>query len=202
MQTTAPQPKGWYSRNYLPHCDTPGLIQAITFRLADALPKAVMERLEQEAENDEDKRRRIEAYLDTGHGCCWLSRSNLARIVENALLHFDGENYRLIAWCIMPNHVHTLIETKGEVASLVGGTPALPESQRLASIVHSWKSFSAHEINRVLGRQGIVWQREYYDRYIRDDRHLAATIKYIHENPVKAGLAAGAELWPFSSARF
>ncbi len=190
--------KGWYSRNYLPHCDVPGLTQAIAFRLADALPKSVMSRLSQEAENDADKQRHIEAFLDSGHGCCWLREPQPARIVETALLHFDSKRYRLLAWCIMPNHVHVLIQTQPphqERRHLAGYSS-------LAAIVHSWKSFTAKEINQVLVRNGPVWQREYYDRYIRDDRHLAAVIGYIHENPVKAGLVTDAVLWPFGSARF
>ena len=64
-------PKGWYSRRYLPHCDTPGLIQAITFRLADALPKTVLQRLAA-LDNDAERRRAIEAGMDAGYGACYL----------------------------------------------------------------------------------------------------------------------------------
>src|SRR5690625_3304752 len=207
--------KGWYSRNYLPHCDAPGLIQAITFRLADALPKSVLDRIKHDTENDAGRQKRIDNYLDAGHGCCWLRDPQLARIVEAALLHFDGERYRLLAWCIMPKHVHVLIETFEE-ASPAGETPALlggshyEERQHLAgfnartlslaAIVHSWKSFSAKEINRILARHGAVWQRDYFDRYIRDDRRLASAIAYIHGNPVQVGLVACANEWIFSSA--
>jgi len=179
--------KGWYSRNYLPHCDVPGLIQAITFRLADALPKEVIARLDSEPTDDIVKCRKIEAFLDAGHGQCWLRQPPIAQIVEQALLHFDGQRYHLLAWCIMPNHVHTLIEPFDQWS--------------LSSIVHSWKSYTAKEINKVLQRTGTVWQREYYDRYIRDDSHLAAVINYIHENPVKAGLVDKPWQWPYSSAR-
>lgn len=182
----SPPPKGWYSRGYLPHIDVPGLLQAITFRLADSLPTDVLDRLAEEKLDDTERRERIEAFLDAGHGECWLARPEIAKIVEDALLHFDGERYRLISWCIMPNHVHVLIETR----------PGHP----LAEVVHSWKSFTAKEINAVLGRSGEVWQREYFDRYIRDDRHLQATIEYIESNPVKAELVERAENWPYSSA--
>lgn len=108
-------------------------------------------------------------------------------MVEDALLHFDGERYRLLAWVIMPNHVHVLAET-------------LPV-YRLGDIVHSWKSFTAKEANRILGRMGPLWQEEYFDRFIRDDDHLRETIRYIEQNPVAGGLAAKAEDWPFGSAR-
>ena len=93
-------PKGWYSRNYLPHCDTPGLIQAITFRLADALPKAVLQRLAA-IENGAEKRKILEDCMDAGHGACYLRNARCASIVEQALLHYDGNRYRLLAWCII-----------------------------------------------------------------------------------------------------
>ncbi len=182
----SPAPKGWYSRGYLPHVDVPGLFQSITFRLADSLPPDVLERVAQQALDDVERHKRIETLLDVGHGECWLQRQEIAGIVQNALFHFDGERYRLIAWCIMPNHVHVLIETRA-------GHP-------LAAVVHSWKSFTAKAINQSLGRSGEVWQREYFDRYIRDDRHLQAAIDYIESNPVKARLARSAESWRFSSA--
>ena len=111
----------------------------------------------------------------------------IAYIVEDALLHGDGQDYRLLAWCVMPNHVHALIETQ--------------EEHPLHKVVQGWKSFTAKHVNRQLGRSGTVWMRDYFDRYIRDDRHLAAVIAYIHANPVKAGLVLAEHDWPCSSAR-
>ena len=180
----AKPPKGWYSRNYLPHCDTPGLIQAITFRLGDALPKRLLQRLQEETD-DAIKRAHFEQLLDAGHGRCWLARHDCAEVVEQALFHGDGERYRLLAWCIMPNHVHVLIEPH--------------QRENLGRIIHSWKSFSAKKINKILARTGPLWQREYHDRYIRDDAHLAAVVRYIEHNPVKAGLVTSAESWRFGS---
>ncbi|MDO8890487.1 MAG: transposase [Sulfurimicrobium sp.] len=182
-----PDHKFWHSRGYLPHCDTPGLLQAITFRLADALPADVLERLQKDVDDDAQRRTSIENLLDAGHGACWLKQPSIADIVRNALLHWDGQRYRLLAWCVIPNHVHVLIETRA-------GSP-LPE------VLHSWKSFTAKAINRHLGRTGAVWMRDYFDRFIRDDPHLAAVIAYIHGNPVKAGLVQNEQDWPHSSAR-
>jgi REP element-mobilizing transposase RayT len=116
-----------------------------------------------------------------------LDDPRAAEIVETALLHFDSERYRMLAWCVMPNHVHAMVH--------------IPERGALANIVHAWKSFTAHEINRTLGRAGAVWRREYFDRYMRDDAHYFATIKYIERNPVAAGLVDAAEEWRWSSAR-
>jgi REP element-mobilizing transposase RayT len=102
-------------------------------------------------------------------------------------LRFDGERYALVAWCVMPNHVHALAET----------FPGFP----LDRVVHSWKSFTGHAANRMLGRADRFWAPEYFDRYMRNDGHLVGTSAYIEANPVKAGLCGVPEDWPFSSAR-
>lgn len=110
-----------------------------------------------------------------------------ANAVQQAILHADGERYRLLAWCVMPNHVHAVIEQIQGIA--------------LDRIVQAWKSTSAHEINKVLGRKGRLWRREYFDRFMRDDDHLSTTIAYVEENPVTAKLVARAGDWKWSSAR-
>lgn len=122
-----------------------------------------------------------------GHlGQTLLSRPEAAEAVQNALLYFDGERYALFAWCIMPNHVHVVImQTEG---------------WPLQRVVHSWKSYTANEVNRILARTGAVWQREYYDRYMRDDDELSTAIAYVEQNPVKAGFVQNPRDWPWSSA--
>jgi len=189
-------PKPWHSRGYLPHFDGPFLLQSLTLRLYDAVPDSRVQAWKSElawAENlpamdprDIELRKRIARYEDAGHGNCWLRDDRIASLVENALLHFDGERYRLIAWCVMPNHVHGLIETR--------------ENRPLASIIHSWKSFTAHSANQILDRSGDFWFREYFDRFVRDERHFRSAVAYIEENPVKAGLARLREEWRWSSA--
>ncbi len=112
-----PVPRGWHSRGYLPHFDSPEVIQHVTFRLADSLPGAVVGRLLAEIDGldpelrDVETHRRLEGLADAGHGACWLRREECARIVQDALLHFDGERYHLMAWVVMPNHVHALFQT-------------------------------------------------------------------------------------------
>src|SRR5438034_3576687 len=127
-----------------------------TFRLADALPAALLFSLRQTLplEKEAEQRRRIEKYLDAGHGACHLRDDRVARLAEDALLHFNGRRYYLLAWVVMPNHVHALIETN--------------PGNGLPQIVHSWKSFTAKAANRLLSRDGESWQPEYFDRYIRD----------------------------------
>jgi REP element-mobilizing transposase RayT len=186
----------WRSRGYLPHFDQPRLVQSLTFRLHDAVPESVIESWKRELswiENlpstdprDIKLRNRISRYEDAGHGACWLREERVAALVENTLLHFDGERYRLIAWSIMPNHVHALIE--------------LREEWPVTKIAHSWKSYTAHAANEILGRSGDFWFREYFDRFIRDDRHFRSAVSYIERNPVKAGLVRLPEEWRWGSA--
>ena len=182
--------KGWYSRGYLPHFDSPGLLQGITFHLADSLPAHVVAALLEDPEltQNPEKRARVEEYLNAGYGACALRDPRIGSMVEDALLYFDGKRYRQIAWVVMPNHVHTLIETF--------------EGYPLFDVVHSWKSYTAKQANQILGRTGQFWYRDYFDRYIRDERHFWAAVNYIHNNPVKAGLVQKPPDWPYSSARF
>jgi len=193
MNPRLPQsPLGWHSRGYLPHFDGGELAQFITFRLHDALPGAVLARWKEELKHEKSgdieaiMRRRVEAYLDQGHGNCYLKQPRLGAMVQNALLFHDEIKYRLSAWAIMPNHVHLLC------------TPAI--GHNLAEIMHSLKSYTANEANKTLGREGRFWQKEYFDRYIRNARHFAKVVAYIENNPVKARLCEKVEDWPFSSA--
>ena len=184
-QTFVEARPSWHSRGYLPHFDSTDAVQFVTFRLADVLPRFVRERLDA----NPDSLHRLferERYLDIGHGACFLRRPRIAQQVEDSLLHFDRERYRLLAWVLMPNHVHVVIE----VAS----------GWLLGKIVKTWKAYSARQANALLGRRGRFWFPDYHDRYVRNEEHLRNVIRYVHGNPVKAGLVPGAEKWPWSSA--
>lgn len=180
----------WHSRGYLPHFDKREILQFITFRLADSLPQTVLAKWRIELEKDEltdvDFRRRIEFYLDQNYGSSVLKNKKIASIVQETLLKFDGEKYKLIAWVIMPNHVHLLIKVLGE--------------NSLSVIMHSIKSFTAHEANKILNKKGRFWSKEYFDRFIRDEKHFIQTVRYIEMNPVKAKLCQEPYDWEFSSA--
>ncbi len=189
----ADEPSPWRSRGYLPHFERAGLVQALTFRLDDSVPAHVIKSWKEDlaragntSEQEAKLRQRLARYEDQGHGAGWLRKSPIAGLVEGTLLRFDGERYRLIAWCIMPNHVHALAEVGFDWT--------------LDRIVQGWKSYTAHQANRLLGRSGKFWAREYHDRFVRDDDHLGAAVRYIENNPVVAGLAPNAESWPWSSA--
>jgi REP element-mobilizing transposase RayT len=182
----------WHSRGYLPHWEAGEEAQAIFFRLADSMPRHLRESWAVELQGLPDDtqarefRKRIESFLDAGHGDAFLARDMVGPVIEGALLHFDAERYRLHAWCVMPNHVHALF------------TPMSPHS--LSSIVHSWKSFTAKKINAVLGRTGQVWFEEYFDRKIRNEKHFEDARHYIEHNPVKARLCREPLEWRYSSA--
>jgi REP element-mobilizing transposase RayT len=183
---------GWHNRGYLPHFDVPNKVQAITFRLADALPRQVVESWQLELADQPDKERKVEEqrrlqrYLDAGRGECVLKDPKCAEIVENALLHFDCDRYMLLAWVVMPNHVHVVAELADDI--------------RLGDVVESWKKFSARHINATLGRSGRLWFKDYYDRWIRNGDHLRNAIAYTHANPVKARLCQAEDNWRWSSA--
>ncbi|MFN2501921.1 MAG: transposase [Pyrinomonadaceae bacterium] len=166
-------PRYWHSRGYLPHFHADGLTQFITFRLADSMPQTVLKKWRDDLAasliTDADFRRRIETYLDQNYGSAALKDPRIAKLVQETLLKWDGERYRLFAWVIMPNHVHLLLEAFADFS--------------IADIMHSIKSYTAHEANRILDRRGQFWSKEYFERYIRDSRHFHATVRYIEDIP-------------------
>ncbi|RYF64178.1 MAG: hypothetical protein EOO39_27140, partial [Cytophagaceae bacterium] len=180
--------------SYLPHWEQEGGIYAITFRLADSLPKEFIDRLRDQKVHDErvakggynsldakhlaalaaERVRLAEAELDKGQGSCLLNDPKNAEVVERALKHFDGTRYRLHAYAVMPNHVHVVCEP-------------IP-GYGLPDILHSWKSFTSHRINELTGEKGSIWQRESHDRLIRDEPEYEHQIAYALDNPTKGGL--------------
>jgi len=185
---------GWHSRGYLPHFDGIEISQFITIHLADSIPQKVIKRWKEELKSlsyDQERillQRRIEKYLDLGYGEALLKHASVATMVQNSLLNFDGKRYRLFAWVVMPNHVHSLMTRF--------------ENYELKDIFHSLKSFTAHEANKMLRRSGQFWIEDYFDRYIRNQEHFRRTIQYIENNTVKARLCEKPSDWPFSSAWF
>ena len=187
----------WHSRGYLPHFECEELPQHVTFHLADGLPQTVVQQLENEMkalpadQRGAERRKRLDDWIDAGHGSCTLRRPRIAEMTQASLLRFNSQRYRLIAWVVMPNHVHVLF------------TPT--NGWTVARIMASWKKFTARKIcdsRRDEGEEPCtpVWHREYWDRYIRNQQHLDQSIRYIHLNPVKARLVTAAEKWRWSSA--
>ncbi len=193
------RPASIYSRS-LPHWQQAGATYFVTFRLADSLPQDVFKQWRKERDlalrearhaakiSDAEKQElaekiaeeygeKLERHLDQSIGGCWLRNSAVAQMVEGALRHFDGDRYLLGGYVIMPNHVHVLVR------------PAM--EHKLPDILQAWKSFTAKEANKLLGREGEFWQPESFDHIVRNEQQLEKFSRYIQENPVKAGLGEG-----------
>lgn len=189
------QHKGWYKWGNLPHYDVGGLYQSITYRLDDSLPQAKLSELEEELrlmhlselQMKNARRKQIEAWLDAGYGSCILREPNNAQLMIETWQYFAGERYDLIAWVVMPNHVHVLIHVY--------------EGAVLERIVTSWKNFTSRrfvaspEVERIPH-----WQAGFWDRFIRNEAHFRNAVVYIEHNPVTAGLVKRPEQWVFGSA--
>ena len=169
----------------LPHWEQHQATVFVTFRLSDSLPQGKLDEWKDEEAvwlaahpepwceevrrlHDELFCGRMEEWLDRGHGSCALKDPVLRAIVEDRLRYFDGVQYRLYAFAVMPNHVHVVF---------------MPyEGFAVASIVQAWKSVSA----RLLAQTGFelkpVWQREYFDRYIRNGEHFDRAMRYTKRN--------------------
>jgi REP element-mobilizing transposase RayT len=191
--------KGIHRRGYLPHWDFADSVQGITFRLADSVPAEVIAEWRDDLQSllknpdpeissaaQADLHRKIAKYEDAGHGRCDLADAECAGIVQEAMKAGHGASYKLIEWCVMPNHVHALVRLLGPMT--------------LGNIVKVWKGGTAVQINRLKGHGGSFWMRDYHDRFIRDLDHFLNAKAYIRNNPVKAGLCKTPEGWMFSSA--
>ena len=180
-----------FTHHHLPHWQQPGATYFVTFRLGDSLPADLLATWKAErdewhrthqpplspAEEQEYHRlfsARIDGWLDAGYGSCALRDPDTRAIVAVALTFFEGVRYRHLAWVIMPNHVHTCFELHPEWA--------------LEKVLFTWKRHSARGINQVASRSGSLWQRDYFDRLIRNEEHLGKVIRYIRNNPGKAKL--------------
>ena len=159
---------------------------------------------------------KYDRLLDAGRGSCWLADVQVAAVLRDNLYHHNGSKYQLLAYCVMPNHVHVLLQpfdrTTPAASSSVGQAASLPygfhhpsdetpdRGGPLASIMHSLKSYTANKANLLSKRQGEFWQHESYDHWVRDADELERITAYIASNPVRAGLCARPIDWQFSSA--
>jgi REP element-mobilizing transposase RayT len=202
-------------RRRLPHIQPEGATFFVTSRLAGSLPVDIIETLQHERDRIDaelakiaDKRARDEkAYLlsrylfDTWDealdksdtGIKYLANPNVAKLIKESLHFRDGNIFELIAYCIMPNHMHLVFrplkESKDRYFSL-------------SKIMHSLKRHSAREANLILGRSGTFWQHESYDHFIRDDAELERIVKYVLYNPVKANLVKDQIDWMWSYCKY
>lgn len=191
--------ENWHNRGYLPHYDASNKYQMITYRLADSLPQVKIKALDEiPIKQTLERRKRIETFLDQGYGSCILQNENCAKTIIESWQFFDKQRYDIIAYVVMPNHVHLMIKTY--------------DTFKIGQLVKTWKSRSIKEIRKhfknadcqsalpaILQVGEPFWQREYWDRFIRDENHFIQAVNYIHENPVKAGLCNSPEEWQWSS---
>jgi putative transposase len=188
-----------------PHWSQAGAVVFITFRTHDSIPRAVVERWDREKQEwlrlhrkdagqhwslviptlpDQDRTefqqtfaRCREAFVDSCHGRCLLKRPELAQIVADSLLHFDGQRYRMGDFVVMPNHVHLLA--------------AFPTADAMKGQCASWLHYTAFRINQAIGEKGEFWQDEPFDHLVRSPELYDYLRRYIADNPDKAGLKHG-----------
>ena len=180
-----------HTENRLPHWQQEGAVYFITFCLADAVPIRLRNEWKNEREAwlrlhpkpwsneiEIEYHRRfsgaIERSLDAGNGSCLLRRPECAQVVAETLRHFEGERVAMISFVVMPNHVHALFVQN--------------RKWPLEKLIHSWKRFTTRQINKLLGGSGSFWQRDYFDRLVRDEQHFGNCVRYIRRNPEKAKL--------------
>ncbi len=185
-----------YYRRHLPHWQPHGAVFFVTFRLKFSLPGKVIarlrdrERARQKDFTDGQLFAEWDAFLDKAEaGPRWLARADVAAEMKEALLHRDGREYTLYAFCIMPNHVHAVFEPLPKDSS---------SEAQLNQIMRSLKGSTARQANIILGRKRGFWQDETYDRVVRDHSEFTTIVSYILDNPVKAGLASVWSDWPWT----
>ncbi|HZN34576.1 MAG TPA: transposase [Pirellulaceae bacterium] len=214
------------TRGNLPHWYRPGFAHFVTYRLAGSIPNEVLRELRDEysarlksrppagmdrAEHKAKVHRfmfgKYDRVLDGQAAISWLADARLAQIVRENLYHHHGTKYELLAYCIMPNHVHAVLQPLEGVVAAVGDAASVAEQLEtpdrysvLSKIMHSLKSYTANRANELLGRSGVFWQKESYDHWIRDADELERIVAYVASNPVKAGLCDQSRRWQFSSA--
>ena len=114
--------------------------------------------------------------LDECHGACVLKRPQLSRIVADAMLHFDGRQYLVSDFVVMPNHVHVLVQ--------------FPDEGQLKRRCRAWKHYTARQINRLLQTGGRFWQVESFDHLVRSPEQFEYLRHYIRRNGPAAGLGS------------
>jgi REP element-mobilizing transposase RayT len=169
-------------RRHLPHWRQDGATYFITFREHDSLPAPLVLHLSQlhtallshaddralYLQADRAYFKKMKHFLNAGHGACRLRDRRAAEVVQEAMAHFSDLRYELGEAKVMVNHVHVLVRP-------------LP-GHELDDVLQSWKSYTAHRINKLLGQAGTLWQSESYDRLVRDSTELARTERYIRTN--------------------
>lgn len=213
--------KTQYKSNSLPHIQPIGATFFVTFRLHGSLPKSYIQKIKMEKEElisslkmerpihfreriaQVEKRyfKLFDDALDKIHnGIQYLSKDEIAQETVKQLQKYNGEWYDLIAYCIMPNHVHFLIDTRLQLEKFdFDEKMILKNYTPLYTIMQRIKGASARYSNVLLDKQGFpFWQRDYFDYFIRNNKEFQRIITYILENPVKAKLVKNWDDFPYT----
>jgi REP element-mobilizing transposase RayT len=175
----------------LPHWRQSGATYFVTFRLKDSLPKEKLDLIKSmrrlwEAKNPPPRNQAawqeyaktvsasVEQWLDQGSGACHFKKRAFADELARSILHFQDQRYFVSCYIVMPNHCHLVIRPVGDF--------------KLEDVTGAMKGVSARFVNEANGRTGSLWQRESFDRIIRDEEHLYRVVQYIGNNPLKARL--------------
>jgi putative transposase len=216
-------PEGTLRRRLLPHWDVEGkpffvtacldgsipasglrAIRNYRDQLASRLCPAGADRHEWQQRNNKLLFALVDGLLDHQSPVQHLAEPSLAKLVESGMLHFAGERYGIIAWCVMPSHYHWLFQPilswTNEVLSSGKSNARLQKSPR-EMIQQNLQSWTARVCNKALGRSGQFWQHETWDHWVRDEDELVRIVRYIENNPVKAGLVQSPSAWGWSSSR-
>ena len=177
----------FHKRN-LPHLYYNEGLYFVTYRLYGSIHLDELAQLKQSGlnKNSEWQKELFEKYdslLDnSANGNEVLLQPEILEICKSSLQFYDAKEYRLICYCIMPNHIHLVFDL-------------LSMERIVGDIMKSIKQFSARRINKILKQEGAFWQAESYDRLIRDEVELYFIIKYVLMNPVNAGLTDSWRKW-------
>lgn len=156
---------------------------------------------------------KFDKLLDgAGYGPTWLKKDNVVQVVKDAIHHYDKKSYDLICFTIMSNHVHlvfTPVERISDSPTTKTNQPNPDDIMRngvspyiVTSILQNLKKYTARECNKLLNRSGTFWQHESYDHVVRDKKELIRIVKYVLNNPVKAGLCEKWEDWKWNYCNY
>lgn len=204
-----PDGEVFIQEHFRPHWSQAGTVVFITFRSYDSIPREVLRRWEREkcewlrrrgydvakhwstavamlrekdrADFHRQFHRCREDVLDTCRGRCLLRRPEVARIVADSLLYFDGRRYRMGDFIVMPNHVHLLA--------------AFATTDAMTAQCDSWLHYTAFRINQAINEKGKFWQQEPFDHLVRSLEQYEYLRRYIADNPRRAGLRPGEYLY-------
>ena len=178
----------------LPHWETNGGTYFVTFRLAGSVPAELVRDLERRKRlpnklpgDTRPSVKEVEAYLDRCDGTCHLNDPAVSQCVADAIQFLDGKDYRLIAWVVMPNHVHLLV------------TPDAGDG--VAMMMQEVGRRYVRLFNDTHKRTGTLWEGRYKAAMIDSERYFLICQRYVEQNPLRAELVKNAADYSWSSHR-